>query len=113
MNKSLILAALLVPSFGYAITEEEQIEQLENQARETRCRITQLNESLAYEAFLSFMAGTKDEAAAKPIVKELRKLQKQLARISKQLEKMGVRYEDSKENCCCPETCKDCCKDTK
>ena len=90
--KSLILATLLLPSFGCAITEEEQIEQLENQASETRAQITQLNESLGYEALLAFL-GREKESLCKPIVKEIRKLQKQLKKINRQLEKMGVTYE--------------------
>lgn len=92
MNKSLILAALLVPTFGYSISEEEQIKQLEDESSVLRVEITKLNESLAYEAFLAFMGG-RDKSFSKPIVKELRKLQKQLAKINKQLEKMGVTYE--------------------
>jgi hypothetical protein len=90
--KNIILAALLLPCMAYPITEEERIEQLEEQARETRIQITQLNESLGYEALLVFL-GKEKESLAAPIVKEIRKLQKQLKKINQQLEKMGVTYE--------------------
>jgi len=90
--KNIILATLLLPSMAYPITDEERIEQLEEQARETRIQITQLNESLGYEALLVFL-GKEKESLAAPIVKEIRKLQKQLKKINQQLEKMGVTYE--------------------
>lgn len=90
--KSLILAAFLLPSFSYSLSKEEQIKQLKNESDRAHVEMTILNESLAYEAFLAFMGG-KDTSASKSIVKELRKLQKQLKKINQKLAKLGVIYE--------------------
>ena len=113
----LVLAMLLVPSFGHSTSKQEQIKQLENQIHETKVEIAQLNESLAYEAFLAFMGG-KDTSVAKPIVKDLRKLQKQLIKLTKELLKLGVKEtgqsNSSEVDNCCSSACDiNCYEDTK
>lgn len=100
--KSLIFAALLLPSIACSISKDDQIKQLKNQMHVIEVEIAHLHEGLAYEAFLSFMGG-KDGSLAKSIVKELRKQQKELLKVQRLLLKLGVKDTDEEsysEDCC-------------
>ena len=92
-HKSLILAALLLPSLLHSTSKEEQIKYFKDQIDIVERNMTILNEELTYEAFLAFMAGSKDEANSKSIVKEIRRLQKKLICLKKQLSKLGITHE--------------------
>lgn len=92
-HKSLILATLLLPNFSYSSSKEDQVQYLKNQVDIIERNMVILNEELAYEAFLVFMAGSKDETTSKPIVTEIRRLQKKLVSIKKQLSKLGITLE--------------------
>jgi len=84
MNKSLILAGLLLPFSGYAITKEERKEQIVTEIRQIEANLLWIQDIIKHNFWITFISGDEIRTEVNEARGKLLSLQAELNKIEAQ-----------------------------